>query len=165
MRHVLVSACLLGKNVRYDGGSLATSDDVLERWRAQGIVMPVCPEVEAGMSIPRNPAEIIGGDGRQVLDGQADVVENSGHIVTSEFVAGASIALALCRKHSIRVAVLAESSPSCGSATVFDGRFAGKKVVGEGVTAALLRRNGVAVFSQYQLAEADRWLSSLDQSG
>lgn len=155
---VLMSACLLGKQVRYDGGALPVSAQIVERWRSEGRVVSVCPEVEAGMSIPRAPAEIIAGTGDDVLAGAADVRERTGTSVTDEFVRGAHIALELCRRFDIKVAVLAESSPSCGSSTIYDGSFSGHKVAGAGVTAALLRKNGIEVFSQHDTAAADKAL-------
>ena len=75
MRKVLMSACLLGRRVRYDGGSLSLSDQIIEAWHEEGRIVPVCPEVDAGMSVPRQPAEILRGSGEAVLDGEADVVE------------------------------------------------------------------------------------------
>lgn len=150
-----MSACLLGKKVRYDGGALTVDDQIVERWRSEGRIVSVCPEVEAGMSIPRPPAEILKGSGKGVLNGEVDVIEKDGAKVTNDFLAGASIALNLCHKFNIDVAVLAEFSPSCGSSAIYDGSFSGKKVPGIGVTAALLRENGIHVFSQYEIAEAN----------
>ncbi|MFI0471936.1 DUF523 domain-containing protein [Halomonas sp. HMF6819] len=154
MHYVLVSACLLGKKVRYDGQALTVADEILEQWRAEKRIVSVCPEVEAGMSTPRPPAEIIAGDGASVLAGETQVWENEGRDVTADFIEGASIALERCRRFGIKVAVLAESSPSCGSTTIYDGHFAGHKVAGMGVTAALLRQHGVRVFSQHDIARA-----------
>ncbi len=151
-----MSACLLGKRVRYDGGSLSVKDQIIERWISEGRVVSVCPEVEAGMSIPRQPAEIFEGSGNSVLDGEADVVEKGGNIVTDDFIAGASIALELCKRLNIEIAVLAESSPSCGSSFIYDGSFSGNLNPGMGVTAALLRRHGIQVFSQHEIADADK---------
>lgn len=155
LRKVLISACLLGKKVRYDGGALAVADQIVERWRSEGRIVSVCPEVEAGMSIPRPSAEIVKGNGKGVLNGGVDVIEKGGGKVTNEFLAGASIALNLCRKFNIDVAVLAEFSPSCGSSAIYDGSFSGKQIPGMGVTAALLREHGVHVFSQYEIARAN----------
>lgn len=162
MRKVLMSACLLGKKVRYDGGALSVDDQVVERWCSEGRIVSVCPEVESGMSIPRPPAEIFKGSGNGVLNGEVNVIEKNGGKVTNEFIAGAFIALNLCHKFDIDVAVLAEFSPSCGSSAIYDGSFAGKKVPGMGVTAALLRENGVHVFSQYEIARANNLLLATD---
>lgn len=151
-----MSACLLGKKVRYDGGSLSVNDQLIEKWISEGRIISVCPEVDAGMSIPRKPAEIFEGSGSSVLDGEADVVEKGGNIVTDNFIAGASIALELCKKFNIKIAILTETSPSCGSSFIYDGRFSGNRIPSMGVTAALLRRNGIQVFSQYHIADANK---------
>ena len=151
-----MSACLLGRKVRYDGGSLSVHDQLIEKWLSEGRVVSVCPEVEAGMSIPRTPAEIFQGNGSMVLEGEADVVEKGGNVVTDDFIAGASIALELCKKFDIEIAVLADSSPSCGSSFIYDGSFSGNRISGTGVTAALLRRHGVQVFSQHEITDANK---------
>lgn len=158
MQRVLVSACLLGSRVRYDADALALSSAILERWLGEGRVVSVCPEVSAGMSIPRPPAEIFAGDGTAVLKGRARVIEKSGRDVTSAFRTGAETALTLCQRHGIRVAVLAEHSPSCGSTAIYDGHFIGTKVPGIGVTTALLKEHGIAVFSQHDIEAAQRAL-------
>jgi uncharacterized protein YbbK (DUF523 family) len=158
MNKVLISACLVGNKVRYDGKSLLTSNDILQEWIDKGIVISICPEVSSGMGIPRAPSEINGGDGYDVLDGKISVLENSGNNVTEDFLNGAKNALKLCNLNEITVAVLAEFSPSCGSSSIYSGDFSGRKVNGIGVTAALLTINGIKVFSQHQLTEANKSL-------
>ena len=159
---VLVSACLLGQPVRYDGRS-SGHPDLLQRWQAEGRVVPLCPEVAGGLPTPRPPAEIPGGQGGEVLDGAAAVVTVAGEDVSAAFVAGAGQALALVRKHGIRVAVLKAGSPSCGNRLTYDGTFSGVKVPGEGVTTALLRREGVLVFSELELEQAQVALAGLTE--
>ena len=158
MKKVLISACLLGDKVRYDGNSLLSQNEILQRWIEEGRVISICPEVSAGMSIPRAPAEILGGDGNDVLSGSVRVVENTAADVTDMFLKGAENALALCKKQQIEMAVLADFSPSCGSSAIYNGDFSGTKIEGVGVTAALLIANGIQVFSQHQLADADKLL-------
>ena len=158
MEKVLISACLLGKKVRYDGNALPASDSILEQWIASGRVISICPEVDAGMSIPRAPAEIIKGDGCGVWAGTALVVEDSGMDVTKYFKKGAQMALELCKKHKIKVAVLTENSPSCEGSEIYNGSFTGKKIDGVGVTAALLKKNGIVVFSQHNIESANKAL-------
>ncbi|BBR51944.1 MULTISPECIES: DUF523 domain-containing protein [Pseudomonas] len=157
---VLVSACLLGQPVRYDGRD-SGHPDLLQRWQAEGRVVPLCPEVAGGLPTPRPPAEIPGGQGAAVLDGQAQVVTVTGLDVSEAFLAGARQALALVREHGIRVAVLKAGSPSCGNRLTYDGTFSGVKVPGEGVTTALLRREGVLVFSELELEDAQRALEGM----
>lgn len=158
MKKVLISACLLGKRVRYDGNALSISAKILDQWIAAGRVISVCPEVDAGMSIPRAPAEIFEGGGYDVWADTAVVVEDTGMDVTAHFKNGAQIALELCIKHSIKVAVLTENSPSCGSSAIYDGSFTGKKIDGIGVTTALLKENGIEVFSQHNIESANKVL-------
>ncbi len=146
---VLVSACLLGDRVRYDGRVLPV-DPVIARWQARGMVVACCPEVAGGLSVPRPPAEIVAPGCVRCRDGSD---------VSAAFARGAEAALALCRAHGITVAVLKEGSPSCGSSCVGDGSFSGAKVAGEGMTAALLRRYGVRVFSEKRLQAAARALA------
>lgn len=160
MNSVLISACLLGHRVRYDGEALTVSDNILLGWMREGRVVSICPEVVAGMSIPRSPVEISNGDGNDVLAGGATVVDNAGNDVTRYFQQGARKALSLCQQHHIRIAVLAESSPSCGSSRIYDGSFTGRKIAGVGVTTALLHANGIQVFSQFNLVSAERALQT-----
>ncbi|KHL74548.1 hypothetical protein PpSQ1_09885 [Pseudomonas putida] len=159
---VLVSACLLGQAVRYDGRA-SGHPDLLQRWQAEGCVVPLCPEVAGGLPTPRPPAEIPGGQGDEVLDGAAQVLTVNGEDVSAAFLAGAQRALTLVRRHGIRVAVLKAGSPSCGNRLTYDGTFAGVKIPGQGVTTALLRREGVLVFSELELEEAQRALAGLSE--
>jgi uncharacterized protein YbbK (DUF523 family) len=149
---ILVSACLLGRPVRYDGSAKTLVHAALEQWRADGRLVVICPELAAGFVTPRPPAEIAEGkSGRDVLAGSARVIEATGAEVTDRYVAGAQAALALARAQDCKFALLTDGSPSCGSQFVYDGAFAGRKQLGEGVTAALLRDNGVEVFSEAEI--------------
>lgn len=159
---VLVSRCLLGQRVRYDGGAHGPFD-LLAQWQRQGRVVPLCPEVFGGLPTPRAPAEIPGGQGADVLDGTRPVLTDAGVDVTGAFVRGASEALRLVEQHGIRIALLKARSPSCGNVENYDGTFSGKRVAGEGVTAAALKRCGVIVFNESQLAEAAVLLAELDK--
>jgi len=161
MEKILVSRCLLGHRVRYDGGASGPFD-LLEQWIEEGRVVPLCPEVAGGLPTPRAAAEIPGGQGGQVLDGTAAVITSDGEDVSAPFVEGARQALELVQEHGIRVAVLKANSPSCGNLVTYDGTFSGVKVSGEGVTAALLKRHGVQVFSELELPQASAALARLD---
>ena len=161
MQKILVSRCLLGHPVRYDGGAHGPFA-LLERWQAEGRVVALCPEVAGGLPTPRPPAEIAGGQGAGVLDGRLPVLTVDGEDVSAAFVAGAEQALALVRQHGIRLALLKARSPSCGNRENYDGSFSGVKVAGEGVTAAALRRAGVQVFSEEELPAAEAALRELE---
>jgi len=160
MEKILVSRCLLGHRVRYDGGASGPFD-LLEQWIEEGRVVPLCPEVAGGLPTPRAAAEIPGGQGGEVLDGTAAVITTDGEDVSAQFLEGARQALELVQKHGIRVAVLKANSPSCGNLLTYDGTFSGTKVNGEGVTAALLRRHGVQVFNELELRQAAQALAAL----
>jgi uncharacterized protein YbbK (DUF523 family) len=161
MQKILVSRCLLGHRVRYDGGAHGPFD-LLQHWQAEGRVVALCPEVAGGLPTPRPAAEIPSGQGAQVLDGRLPVLTVDGEDVTTAFVAGAEQALALVRQHGIRLALLKARSPSCGNRENYDGSFSGVKVAGEGVTAAALRRAGVQVFSEEELPAAAAALRELE---
>ena len=163
MELILVSACLLGEPVRYDGRHKRCDDPVLQRWLREGRVVLVCPEVAGGLPIPRPPAEISGGaGGEKVIAGASRVIDSEGRDVSVQFIQGAGYSLALARSKSIRIAVLKEGSPSCGTAYSYDGTFSGTKVPYPGVTSALLRQAGVRVFSEARFAEAEAFLKLLE---
>lgn len=140
-----MSACLAGVPCRYDARS-KTSDEVAELVQGDAAAV-VCPEMAGDLSVPRRPAEIVGGDGDDVLDGRARVVDDHGRDVTAAFLAGAEQALEQAQRVGARTAVLTDRSPSCGSREIYDGTFAGARRPGIGVTAALLVRHGIEVRS------------------
>ena len=123
----LVSACLLGVDCRHDGAN-RLREEIVELARREGAVA-VCPEQLGGLSTPRDPSEIVGGKGTDVLDGKARVVSSGGRDVTENFLRGAREALGLAQAYGARKAYLKTGSPSCGP--------------GLGVTAAFLERSGV----------------------
>jgi uncharacterized protein YbbK (DUF523 family) len=142
----IVSACFAGMHCRYDQRHHRI-EQIQELVRC-GEALPVCPEQMGGLSTPRNPAQIVGGDGDDVLDGKACVVDNQGKDVTEAFIRGAYEALHAAQTIGATEAILKESSPSCGSCMIYDGTFQGTKKPGQGVTAALLRRHGIQVYSE-----------------
>jgi uncharacterized protein YbbK (DUF523 family) len=163
MHVILVSACLLGHPVRYDGRGAGLESRVLRRWATEGRVVAMCPEVAAGLPTPRPPAEISRAGGASlVLEGLATVIDAAGRDVTSSFVKGADQALAVAGARGVRVAVLKDGSPSCGTTYTHDGSFTGRRVLASGVTAARLRHAGIRVFSEAQLEEASRFLAGLE---
>jgi len=142
----LVSACLAGCHCRYDHQALPHERMIL--LVQSGQALPICPEQLGGLPTPRLPAEIVGGDGDDVLDGRARVINQAGADLTEQFLAGAREALRLAQIAGATEAILKERSPSCGSTAIYDGSFSGAKRPGAGVTAALLRRHGIAVRSE-----------------
>ncbi|NQX44637.1 DUF523 domain-containing protein [Paenibacillus tritici] len=147
---IIVSSCLAGMKVRYNG------TDCLEQGIRQLLdsrqAVAVCPELMGGFSTPREPAEIIGGTGKDVLEGKARVIDRTGNDVTAMYIEGAYAALEQVRSLAATLVVLKENSPSCGSSMIYNGEFAGVRIPGEGVTSALLRQHGIEVISEQQLA-------------
>ena len=164
MIKILISACLLGERVRYHGGDAALSDAILDRWRREGRLVPFCPEVAGGLPVPRPPAEIQGAGGTAVLDGTARVVTSAGADVTDAFRAGARAALDAAVREGARIAVLKDGSPSCGSRTIHDGTFTGRRRAGVGVTAALLAERKMRVFNEHELEAAQRCVMELESA-
>lgn len=152
MQKILISRCFLGELVRYDGQSNPITHSVLQQWQQQGRLVAICPEVAGGLSIPRPPAEI-------QKDGKILTID--GADVTTAFNQGAQKALELCREHDIKMAILKQSSPSCGSRVVYDGSFSGIKIAGMGATAALLSKHNVAVFCEKTLDDAVKFFTQL----
>jgi uncharacterized protein YbbK (DUF523 family) len=147
---ILVSACLAGRVCRYDGTD--ARDDEIAALVAGGRAVLVCPEEDGGLPTPRPPAEIVGGDGADVLAGRARVVTDAGEDVTATYLEGARRALEAARKAGAATAVLKARSPSCGKGCIYDGSFSGSQVSGDGVTTALLARHGIEVVTDEDLA-------------
>ena len=152
MERILVSACLLGAKVRYHGGDAACEHPVLRRWLDEGRLVPVCPERDGGLPTPRPAAEIVG----------AVVRTSAGADVTDAFRRGAQAALDVAKAGGIRIAILKDGSPSCGSSFVYDGSFSGRRAEGRGVTAALLEAHGIRVFNERSIDTANAWLEQLE---
>jgi uncharacterized protein YbbK (DUF523 family) len=153
---VLVSACLLGSPVRYNGSARLSHHAVLERWQGEGRVIPLCPEVAVGFPTPRPAAELLGtADGATVMAGRAQVVEKGGRDVSDLYCAAAEIALDEAVANGCRFALLTDGSPSCGSSFVYDGSFSGRRVPGRGTTTALLEEHGIRVFSEAEIDALD----------
>ncbi|WP_214412151.1 DUF523 domain-containing protein [Sphaerisporangium fuscum] len=166
MERILVSSCLLGRPVRYDGRAKTVDDALLARWRDEGRLVPFCPEVTGGLPVPRPPAEIEGGaGGAAVLAGAARILTPAEDDVTPQFLAGARAALAMAESRGVRIALLKEGSPSCGSLQVHDGTFSGGRLPGAGVTTALLEAHGIRVFGEDRIPDAAAYLDRLEAAG
>lgn len=148
----IVSACLLGERCRYDGDTANEGArrrlDVL----AGDAVVPVCPEVAGGLPTPRVPAHLVGGDGADVLDGRARVVDDAGRDVSDAFLRGAGVALEAARVHGATHACLKARSPSCGCGRIYREHGLAD---GDGVTAAALKRAGLTVLTDETLAAGE----------
>ena len=139
---LLVSACLVGESCKYSGGNNALPPELLAALEARYRLVPVCPERDGGLPTPRLPSERRG-----------DLVVNrAGEDVTEAFRRGAQLALETARREGCRLALLKERSPSCGNGKIYDGSFSGTLTPGDGVAAALLKENRIAVFGESEFA-------------
>lgn len=146
MPKYLISACLVGENVRYDGKNCL--EEKLKKLLQNHQAITLCPEVMGGLDTPRLPAEIVRGTASDVLDKKAKVLDSDGNNVTEAFLKGAFLALEIAQKNMITHVILKEKSPSCGSHFIYDGTFQGRKIQGMGITATLLKRHGIEVMSE-----------------
>ena len=133
---VLISACLLGDNVKYSGGNNLTLELVtlLEKYNVK--IVKICPECFAGLSIPRVPSEIRGDK----------VFSKDGRDITEEFLSGAEKTYQIAKRKQVDFAILKERSPSCGSSFIYDGSFSGKVIEGQGLTAKKLSKENIIIF-------------------
>lgn len=140
---ILVSGCLAGHNCRYDGSSTPDPEicEMVKKYRA----ISVCPEEYGDLPVPRFPSEIIGGDGHDVLDGCAWVIDSRGNDVTSNYVEGAIKVLKLALSMDVKKVILKKFSPACGCNLIYDGTFRNRLKHGSGVTTAILERNNILV--------------------
>lgn len=147
----LISACLAGQPVRYDGK--AYEHAAIQKLIRQKLAITACPEMLGGLACPRAAAEISGGTAQDVLAGHAQVLTGDGADVTAAFISGAYKTLALAQKHHVQMAVLKENSLSCGCNLIYDGSFSSRKIAGSGITAALLQLHGFQVISELEFFE------------
>ena len=137
----LISACLCGHRCRYDGGCF--DYPALRRLVDEGLALPFCPECAGGLPTPRVPCEIVGAP-----DGTQAIISRNGTDCTDEYLRGAAAALALCTEHALDGAILKDGSPSCGVTRIYDGTHTGTRIAGQGVTAAMLAKNGIRLFTE-----------------
>jgi uncharacterized protein YbbK (DUF523 family) len=156
MEKILISACLLGERVRYHGGDARIEHPLLRRWHDEGRLVSVCPEVVGGLTTPRPAAEIV------TAAGDRRVLTVGGNDVTEAFEHGAATALDACRTHNVQMAILKDGSPSCGTRSIYDGTFNGRRIDGRGVTAAALIARGITVFSEREIDRAADYLATLE---
>lgn len=148
---ILVSSCLLGNPVRYDGRAKAFS--LLEKYKTHPSIRPVCPECAGKLTIPRPPAEIQNASGEAVWQNLALVKNKEGLDVTANFKQGALVYEKLLQQGKISAIILKERSPSCGVHYVYDGSFTGRVIPGQGVTTALLQKFNIPIYSEEDLTE------------
>lgn len=146
--NILVSACLLGLECRYDGRDNLKPE--IKKLLREHCLIPVCPEVMGGLPTPRVPAERVGDR----------VIAQNGSDVTAAYEKGAREALKLAQLYGCQAAILKERSPSCGVGVIYDGTFSHTLTEGDGVAASCLRKNGVQVWGESQISQCMRWLEN-----
>ena len=143
---ILVSACLIGMNCRYNGEGVL--EESLQKLMQEADLIPVCPEIAGGLATPREPAERVG----------SRVLTKTGTDVTAQYRRGAEEALKMAKLYGCSCAILKERSPSCGSGRIYDGTHTGTLTDGDGLTAGLLKQNGIPVFGESRAADCRAWL-------
>ena len=160
---ILISSCLLGEDVRYDGNNSSIAFNPKFSFSSKELFMDIlcdneiysfCPEVAGGLGVPRIPAEIVNNDKPFIIKNE------EGADVTINFLLGAKKALDLCLEENIKVALLKANSPSCGNINVYDGTFTNNLVEGQGLTARLLKENNIEVFNEKQLNELEKFIKT-----
>lgn len=145
----LISACLVGINCKYNGkNNLEDLPEKIYKEYKEGKLIPVCPEQLGGFATPRKPAQIYKSSGGEVLDGEGKVFDEDGKELTEDFIRGAREILKIAQDLNIQEVILKQRSPSCGCGKIYDGTFSKTVKKGDGVTAALLKRNDIKVYSE-----------------
>ncbi len=161
---ILISSCLLGEDVRYDGANSSIAYNPSFPFFIKELFMDIlceneiysfCPEVSGGLEIPRIPAEI------KSIEKPFKVLNKNEEDVTIHFLLGAKNTLELCQKENIKVALLKSNSPSCGNENIYDGTFSGTLKKGQGLTAKLLSQNDIKIFDETQIKELNEYINKL----
>ncbi len=160
---ILVSSCLLGEDVKYDGTNSSIASNPKVSFSLKELFMDIlcdneiysfCPEVAGGLGVPRIPAEIIKRDKPFIVQNQ------NGEDVTINFLLGAKKALDLCKEENIKVALMKANSPSRGNIKTYDGTFTKNLIEASGLTAKLLKENGIEVFNENELKELLKFIKT-----
>ena len=155
-KKVLISACLLGKKCRYNGGH-----SLLEELNGLDVDwIPVCPEESGGLGTPRPSAEMQE-NAEYILNGKGKVVTNKGKNVTHEFIRGAEISLQLGLEVGVKTAILKSKSPSCGIGKLYDGSFTKTLKTGNGIFAYLCQENDINCISSDNINQIKKTLAKL----
>lgn len=144
---ILVSACLLGINCKYNNSN--NENKKVKEYLQDKEFIIACPEQLGGLSTPRDPSEIIKDNENKTKEYK--VISNKGTDVTEKFIKGANETLKIAQLYNCNEAIMKDGSPSCGSKYIYDGSFVGKKIPGEGITSSLLRKNNIKVISEKEL--------------
>jgi len=144
--NILVSSCLLGELVKYDGSHNKLEDILLKKLQDKYNIIPVCPEVEGGLGTPRTPCEI-------VLHNPLKIINKDGEDKTIEFINGANHTIKLAIMKNVKIALLKSNSPSCSNKYIYDGNFSDNKVIGVGITTMILEENEIKVYNEKEIMQ------------
>ena len=142
--NLLISSCLFGEYVRYDGNHNKIDGNLLDKLKFKYNLFPFCPEVEGGLAIPRVACEIISNNPLEIID-------KNGKNQTKAFLDGAQKTVNLCLDNNIKKAILKSNSPSCSSKFIYDGTFSSVKIEGVGATVQLLKKIDIKVFDEFEI--------------
>jgi uncharacterized protein YbbK (DUF523 family) len=146
---ILISACLLGQNVKYDGNNNSILENhFIKKLLNLNILIPICPEVEGGLPTPRVPVEII--------DNKA--IDKEGNDRTKNFFYGANKTCQIALQNDVKIAIMKAKSPSCGKGKIYDGTFSKKLVDANGIAVIALEEIGIEVFSEDDLKKLEKIL-------
>ncbi len=153
MRKILVSQCLYGgEPVRFTGhDDIIVQDPRFNKWRDEGRLVPICPEVFGGLPTPRTGAQRSGDK----------VIDLNGKDVTKEYLKGVKEALRLAEENDVICCIMKEASPSCGSSLIYDEKRE-NIIVGQGITVENLRNAGFKVFSEYEMSDAEEFINKYE---
>lgn len=152
MKKILISGCLYGWHCRYDDIDCPCDDERYLKWKDEGRLVAVCPEVFGGLDIPRPDSQRIGNK----------VIACTGADVTAEYEAGAQEALRLAKQNYVVCCIMKEDSPSCGSRFIYDGTFSDTKIEGDGRAVQLLKQAGFTVFDEDEIDKAEALLAEFE---
>jgi uncharacterized protein YbbK (DUF523 family) len=133
---ILVSACLAGVECRYNGTSYSIPK--IAKMVKEGKAIPICPEILAGLPIPRHPAEQQNGT----------IISSNGEDQTSDYLLGSKIALEIALLIQCEQAIVKSNSPTCGCGVIYDGTFSGRLITGDGIFSRMLKDNGIEVCTE-----------------
>lgn len=153
MKKILTSSCLYGDHCRYDAKDVPLLDETYLKWKQEGRLVKVCPEVFGGLPTPRPDSQRQGDK----------VTACTGKDVTAEYTAGAREALRLAKEYDVAFCLMKQDSPSCGSKEIYDGTFTDTKIKGEGLAVQFLREAGFKVFAEEDMEEAMRYLEEVEK--
>lgn len=153
MKKILVSGCLYGWIVRYDGGDTSCEEPLFLKWKEEGRLVPVCSEILGGLTVPRSPCQ----------RNKDRIVNELGEDVTSEFTKGAEETVRIAKEQDVVCCIMKQRSPSCGSKVIYDGTFSGRRIPGQGIAVELLRNAGFPVFDETELDKVEDLLRQEDE--